>query len=257
MLIDSHCHLDLLRSRHHCNLDPVIAAAKAAGVQSIIVPSLGPDNWDEVMTLAQQYQQVSVALGIHPYRVSAYQPNWLQQQVRCIEQALRLCAIGEVGLDKASGPMALQLQVLETQLHLAQQYDLPIILHNRRCHGEWFALLRHYPGVRGVLHAFSGSEALAWDYINRGFKLGIGGVITYERAHKTRKTLERLPLDALLLETDAPDMPVQGQAGQINQPAKLAQVFAALVAIRAEPAQLLAQQLTANTRALLGQVRSP
>jgi TatD DNase family protein len=161
-------------------------------------------------------------------------------------------AIGECGLDAAiTTSLAIQLPVFEAQLCLATELGLPIIIHCRRSHNELTSLLKRNklpPG--GVIHAFSGSYEMAKQYWDMGFYLGIGGTITYERAHKTREAVKRMPLDALLLESDAPDMPLAGKQGQRNSPEHIPLIAQALAELRGESVQLIAEQTTRNAQTL-------
>jgi len=141
--------------------------------------------------------------------------------------------------------------MLEAQLRLAKRYDLPVILHSRRTHDKLAMLLKKHALPRtGVVHGFAGSLQQAERFVQAGYKIGVGGTITYPRASKTRDVMARLPLSALLLETDAPDMPLNGFQGQPNRPEQVARVFASLCELRQEPADVIANALIHNTKAL-------
>lgn len=144
-----------------------------------------------------------------------------------------------------------QLALLNAQLKLAKQYDLPVILHSRRSHDQLASALRKAALPRtGVVHGFAGSLVQAQAFIRLGYYIGVGGTITYERAQKTRNVMAALPLSALLLETDAPDMPLAGFQGQPNRPERAANVFAALCELRQEAPQDIATQLFLNSQSL-------
>ncbi len=164
-------------------------------------------------------------------------------------------AVGECGLDpKAHASAELQTESLLTQLKLAEDFCLPLILHGRRpVHDETLKLLRRVrPSRGGVIHGFSGSLQQARHYIELGFKLGVGGVITYPRANKTRTVFRELELEHLLLETDSPDMPLAGYQGQRNEPLRVVEVFAELCRIRGETQQTVGGQLEQNVQDLFG-----
>ena len=134
---------------------------------------------------------------------------------------------------------------------MAKQFQLPVILHHRKSHDIILRQLRQYQLPKGgVIHAFSGSYQQAMQYIQLGFKLGVGGTITYERAVKTRAVMAKVPLDALVLETDAPDMPICGRQGQRNSPEYLPEILAVLALLRHEPIEQITQVLWATTCAL-------
>lgn len=144
-----------------------------------------------------------------------------------------------------------QQSVLLAQLRLAKQHDLPVILHSRRTHDQLAAALRRMQlPRRGVVHGFAGSLSQAQAFIRLGYYIGVGGTITYERAQKTRGVMAQLPLEALLLETDAPDMPLAGYQGQPNRPERAAEVFHTLCELRPEPADGIAAHLQRNTQSL-------
>jgi TatD DNase family protein len=170
-------------------------------------------------------------------------------------------AIGEAGIDgviaQAENNLAQQIQIFEQQLNLAKSYQLPIIVHHRKSHQHIVAMLRQKNLTKGgIIHAFSGNYQQACQYIDLGFKLGIGGTITYPRAEKTIKAIKRLPLASLVLETDAPSMPLYGFQGQDNSPLQLIKVFQALVGIRSESAGELAHALESNINTVLASAKS-
>jgi TatD DNase family protein len=163
-------------------------------------------------------------------------------------------AIGEIGLDwhLPESTWAAQEVLFIAQLKLAQKEGLPVILHVRKCHDRVIKLLRQQKfSEAGIVHAYSGNETQAQAYADMGFKLGVGGTITYERARKTRHLVSRLPLSWLVLETDAPDMPMVHQIDRLNRPDALPKVLAVLASIRAEDRALLAQQTTSNCLSVL------
>ncbi|STS88190.1 hydrolase TatD family [Klebsiella variicola] len=162
-------------------------------------------------------------------------------------------AVGEIGLDlyRDDPQFDRQQALLEEQLRLAKRYDLPVILHSRRTHDKLAMLLKKHALPRtGVVHGFAGSLQQAERFVQLGYKIGVGGTITYPRASKTREVMARLPLSALLLETDAPDMPLNGFQGQPNRPEQVARVFDALCELRAEPAPTIEAAVMANTKSL-------
>ncbi len=162
-------------------------------------------------------------------------------------------AIGEIGLDlyRDDPQFDKQQRFLEAQLKLAKAYQLPVILHSRRTHDKLAQILRRYDlPRRGVVHGFAGSLQQAQAFIKLGYAIGIGGTITYERASKTRQTVAQLPLSSLLLETDAPDMPLQGFQGQPNRPERARQVWEVLCSLREESPEEIADALWHNSQQL-------
>lgn len=247
MLIDSHCHFDFPPFAD----DPAhyLALAAQAGVGRLVVPAVGERNWAQVRQLAGCFPQIYYGLGLHPFFSAEHTPGAMARLAAELgsemsQPGTRCVAVGECGLDFAIADVdrAQQMSLLEEQLVLANQHGLPVILHCRKAYPELLQLLkRHCPEAGGVYHGFSGSLQQAMQLIELGIKIGVGGTITYRRANKTRHTIASLPLTALLLETDAPDMPVAGYQGQPNRPDRLVQVLAELAAIRGESEQEIAQ----------------
>ena len=266
-MIDSHCHLNLPPLGK--NVTKTLHLAKQYGLQRIMVPGITPESWDVLRHYSkQQYSDIlpiDTAIGLHPYFLpndtneipslikrledavasavadaQCFQPNaqgCLPNAQGCFSSAQGcFSAIGETGLDgHISVDINIQKQVFHAHIGLAGTYDLPVILHHRKSHHLLFESLKatSFSG-RGVVHAFSGSIDIAERYIDRGFYLGIGGTVTYERAKKTRDTVAHLlrnHSNRVLLETDAPDMPMSGRQGEPNMPHYLKDVVAALADI--------------------------
>ena len=174
--------------------------------------------------------------------LNTYKPNAIETLEALLKANHDSCvAVGEIGLDATLDvDFNLQLEVFESQLALAQTYDLPVIIHHRKTHHHIIRLLKQYPlRRRGCIHAFSGSVQDAMNYVDLGFALGVGGTITYPRGDRTRTSLARVPIDYLLLETDGPTMPVCGYQGQRNQPDRLIHIRDALAEVKElEPEEL-------------------
>lgn len=246
-MIDSHCHLDFDTFKD--DIDSVLARARKAGVRRFLIPGTTPDGWQRQVTLSKRYKDIDVAYGLHPYFLHKDNQSGLQ----ALSEHLSHCdvmplAIGEIGLDATVDiPEKEQLSVLDTQLEMAKDAGLPVILHHRKTH---HLLLERLKAMKfengGVIHAFSGSQQVAEDYIDRGFMLGVGGTITYTRAQKTRETFKSVPLSSLLLETDSPDMPMSGRQGKRNEPAFIRQVLSSLSELRDEDEQRLIDVTSAN-----------
>jgi len=271
---DSHCHLDFTEFNH--SLPELLQQCLAQKIHRIIVPSVNPEHWQRVLTLAdKQVTNVNIvcALGIHPWFLILQNklhpknfdlPLYEQQLNKNIaKDRQKIIAIGECGIDvfKAkknttdeqafNNNIRLQQEFFDMQLNMAKQNNLPVIVHHCQSHQLILPLLKqHKLNKAGVIHAFSGSYQQAKDYSDLGFKLGVGSTITYPRAKKTINAIKRLPLSSLLLETDAPAMPPSGQQGMINSPLNLIKVFQSLVSIRKESDELIAAQIETNVNRL-------
>ncbi|WHP80752.1 TatD family hydrolase [Edwardsiella anguillarum] len=251
-LIDTHCHFDFAP---FCGDEAAsLRRARAAGICDIIVPSIDASRFAPVLALAHRYPMLHVALGLHPLYIEHHRDTDIAALDTLLAQAdPAVVALGEIGLDHYGDVRqpARQLSLLQDQLTLAQRYDLPVILHSRRSHDLLARTLRQRRLTRtGVVHGFAGSLAQAQAFVRLGYAIGVGGTITYARASKTRAAVAALPLEALLLETDAPDMPLSGYQGAPNRPEQLTRVFAALCALRSETPAQIAQALYDNTHRL-------
>lgn len=247
--IDTHCHLDF--SAFKQDLASELSAWHASGVRSYIVPGVARRNWSQVLALAAAHGEIYAALGLHPCFIGEHKKDDLVALQRIlIHERSNLVALGEIGLDARQTDAALQVYYFEAQLALAHEFDLPVIVHSVKAHSRVLRTLKSASIVRGVIHAFSGSLQEAEQFVALGFKIGVGTIICYERANKTRRTIAKLPLSALVLETDAPDMPLPGGAKGSGSPKDLSAIFGALCSLRPEPADVIANATLRNSRSL-------
>ncbi|GAA4427746.1 TatD family hydrolase [Acidovorax lacteus] len=267
--IDTHCHLDA--PEFDADAAQVRASARAAGVHHCVIPAVERANWPAVQALAHA-QGDSYALGIHPLytpRAAMEDLDRLQQALQVARNDPRLVAVGEIGLDGfVSGlDWARQEHFYAAQLRLARDAGLPVILHVRKSADGLLKHLRRMAVPGGIAHAFNGSLQQARAFVDMGFKLGFGGAVTFDRALQLRRLLEWLPADALVLETDAPDIPphwlyataaarTAGQPQGRNTPAELPRIGAVVAALRGESVDALARQTTANACAALPRLQA-
>ncbi|WP_456415853.1 TatD family hydrolase [Thiolapillus sp.] len=246
-IIDSHCHLDMPafdKDRRH-----VLKRARSVGVKGFIVPGTTRESWRKILDISASEADVYPAFGLHPYFCFAH--NTAQtEQLRALAETTRPVAIGEIGLDfyRKDLERKRQLHLLKLQLQIAQDLNLPVILHTRKAHDQMLKLLKQYPLKGGVCHAFNGSWQHARQYMDLGFCMGFGGMLTYERSSKLRALAAKIPLDYLLLETDAPDMPGAAHQYQRNSPEYLPEVLDTLAGIRPEDRSSIARATTANVK---------
>ena len=262
--VDTHCHLDA--AEFAADRDTVRAQAAAVGVAHCVIPAVERANWDAVRQLAYRHGD-SYALGIHPLYTARAADADLALLAQALEQHHRdprLVAIGEIGLDFFANGLdpARQELFYRAQLQLARRIDLPVILHVRRSADVLLKHLRR-AGVRGgIAHAFNGSEQQARAFIDLGFRLGFGGAMTFERALQIRRLAQILPADAIVLETDAPDIPphwlytpaeqrAAGQPQGRNAPAELPRIAEVVAGLRGMPVAELARSTSANACAAL------
>lgn len=250
MLIDTHCHLDA--AEFAADRDAVHAAALAAGVGCIVVPAVAVDNFFAVKYTVDRYAGCVAAYGIHPLYVMTAKDadlpvlcDWLRA-----EQPV---ALGEIGLDYYVAGLDPERQAFffVEQLKLAQAFDLPVLLHVRRAVDQVLKYLRRHPVRGGIAHAFNGSRQQADEFIKLGFKLGFGGAMTFSGSTRIRDLAASLPLEAIVLETDAPDIPPAWLARGRNAPAELPRIAAELAVLRGLDVAELAARTAANARAVL------
>ncbi len=269
MWIDSHCHLDA--PEFDADRDAVVQRAKAAGVSRLVLPAVAAAHFNTVRALAHQHG-CAYALGLHPL----YVHQALESDLEVLQQALRdqhddprLVAVGEIGLDHFVPGLdrALQAHFYTAQLKLARDAGLPVILHVRRSADSLLQALRRINVPGGIAHAFNGSLQQAQQFVDLGFKLGFGGTLTFERSLQIRALAKQLPASALVLETDAPDIPPQwlytpaqqraaGAASQRNEPAELPRIAQSLAALRGITLQETAAITSANVLAALPRMQA-
>ena len=264
--IDTHCHLDA--AEFSCDVAGVRARAAAAGVAHCVLPAVAASNFKAVHRLAHAFSD-SYALGIHPLCVPGAQDTDLQAldaELSLRRGDPRLVAVGEIGLDYfepalRQSPMRERQEFFyREQLKLARQHGLPVMLHVRRSADKLLKHLRELKpegGWRGIGHAFNGSAQQANEFIKLGLKLGFGGNVTFDSALQIRRLAGELPLDALVMETDSPDIPPHwlyrtaqqredGQGQGRNEPGELPRIAAALAQLRGMPPEALARATTVN-----------
>jgi len=248
-LIDSHCHLDDDRL-DDCR-DEVIAEAAALGVTRMILPATTANRWDKLKSLCAAHQGLYPAYGLHPMFVEQHRAIDLQELDEWLQREDAV-AVGECGLDfyRSRVDEKWQKQLFREQLQLADNHRLPVIVHARKALDEVISLLRRHGRHGGVIHSFAGSEQQARQLYDLGFRLGIAATVGFERARKLRAVVAAMPLDALLLESDAPDQPGAEHRGELNRPAYIVEHLQTIAELRRAQVPELAAALTRNTEAL-------
>ena len=224
-LTDTHCHLSL--DQFTTELDSILERARAAGVRRLVIPGIDLETSRRAVEIAEGLAGIYASVGIHPHNASSYSDS-IRDRLRELARSPAVVAIGEIGLDyyRDLSPRRKQVAALMDQLSLAHELELPVIIHNREAQEELFEVLLEWaPTVagtkKGVLHAFSGTRASAETAVSSGFFIGVAGPLTYPSAEELRQTIQDLPQDRVLLETDSPFLPPQPHRGQRNEPAYL------------------------------------
>ena len=257
IVIDSHCHL--AGEEFRADLAEVIERSRAAGLERALVILSAGDEAEarQAIEVELLWPAVRVSIGVHPHSASAYAPDaqgaaaTVRAQVRRTSSAR---AIGEIGLDYHYdfSPPAVQQLVFRTQIRLALELDLPVVVHTRDADEDTLAILRDEGGgrLRGVFHCFTGTPGLARSALDLGFYVSLAGIVTFPRATDLREAAKRVPLDRLLVETDSPFLAPVPWRGKRNEPAHVIHVVDALAALYRVDAAELARQTTANFHTL-------
>lgn len=250
--IDAHCHFDF--PCFDQRRKSVLEEARALGLSYLVIPGVRREDWGRVSRVASEHEGLYYCLGIHPWYVDEHS----QSDLNVLEQALQTrpdhcVALGECGLDRLHGNLENQTPWFEAQVDIAARSHLPLVVHSVRTHDEVAEVLKR-KGFAGrvLIHGFAGSYQQACKLIDLGCFIGVGGLVTQERAKKTRETLSRLPVDALILETDAPDMSPQGVEPGENSPVYLNRILAALAEVRGAEVEHLGRALLCNAQRFYG-----
>ncbi len=251
-LFDTHCHLDL--PLFDSDREEILQCCRRLGIAGIVVPAIERAGWGRLLEICARHRGVlHAALGLHPLFLERHEESHLTLLEERIS-AHRPVAIGEIGLDYHSGRQhgERQLALFEAQLEIAEQAGLPVILHVRKAHDDVLQCLRRRRLEGGVVHAFNGSLQQAERYLELGFRFGFGGAVTWPGAHRLHRLVRHLPLESLLLETDAPDMAPAAHRGERNRPDHLVEILAAVARLRGEDPALTAACTSAAARELFG-----
>ena len=250
-IFDSHAHYDA--EQFDTDRDAVLTALPTQGVCAVVQCATDPESIKKSLKMAETYPYIRVAVGIHPEFVSQATPDWLDA-VREAAKHPMVCAIGEIGLDyywEENAPREVQVDWCRRQIELAMELDLPVIFHDREAHEDTFHLMREYR-PRGVVHCFSGSAEMARQLTDLGLYIGLGGAATFKNARKPIEVAESLPLDRLLLETDAPYMAPVPLRGKRCDSSMIAHTAARLAEVRGMDVDALLDATRANANRLFG-----
>ena len=250
MAIDTHAHLEM--EAFDGDREAVLARAAEAGLTAIVTVGTTLPDCEKAVALTRLYKPVYAAVGIPPHEAKDIDAA-TYDVLRVLAQQEKVVAIGEIGLDffYDLSPREVQLRRFQEQLNLAEELDLPVIIHDREAHPEILEILRPRKGrLRGVLHCFSGDWTMACECLDLGFHLSVAGPVTYRKADQLRAVAREMPLERLLIETDAPYLAPQPYRGKRNEPAYVVETARTLAEIRGIPVDELERQTTANARRL-------
>jgi TatD DNase family protein len=254
-LVDTHCHLDA--AEFDADRDVLMAEKVGAGVTALVVPSVERANFGAVASVCRDYPGCAPAYGIHPLYVERARPEDLDV-LRATLLREPVVAVGEIGLDRHVEPRddVLQEFYFIEQLKIARDLGLPVLLHVRRAIDPVLKLLRQVRLPGGIAHAFNGSREQAEEFIKFGFKLGFGGAMTFDGSKRIRQLAATLPLESIVLETDAPDIPPTWKAGARNTPADLRPIAETLAQLRGLSLAEISAATTANAFSVMPRLRT-
>ncbi len=250
-IIDSHCHLDF--DDFNGDREAVIERALIKGIKQIVIPGVKRNSWRFIREICDNNSQLHACYGLHPYLAGEHTDDDIIQLRHWIDNNTCV-AVGECGLDyrRDLADKNLQLKFFNAQLDIAHAINKPIVIHSVGATEDIINSIKHYTGLRGMIHSYSGSYEQAKQLIDLGFYISFGGAITYDNARKLRATASDIPLGSILLETDAPDQPDADHYSQRNEPAYLVNVLKCLTELRDESIEEIAAQTTRNARELFG-----
>jgi TatD DNase family protein len=250
-LIDSHCHLD--DDRFDQIRDQVVARARAVHIGEIVIPATTANRWAKVKQVSETYERVYPAYGLHPMFIEQHQTAHLRELDEWLDRE-KPVAVGECGIDFYHSRIdeKWQRQLFTEQLQLANNHQLPVIVHVRKAMDEVIALLRRNRPSGGVVHSYSGSLQQAKQLIDLGFKLGIAATVGFERAKKLRSVVAEIPAHGLVLESDAPDQPGVEHRGDLNEPAFIVEHLKTIAELRQVSKAELVETLRQNSNQLFG-----
>jgi len=250
-LIDSHIHLD--DDRLQGTKKAVLAAARQANVAGMVVPATTFARWPMVKAICQEVEEAHACYGLHPCFCLDHQEDHIAALATWIGREHPV-AVGECGLDYfiSNANKSVQQNIFAAQLALAREFDLPIVIHARKAVEDVIRMVRSSGHYRGVVHSFNGSLQQAHRLFDLGYKISLGGAVTYPRATRLQSLAGKVPLDSLLLETDAPDQVDANHPGEVNQPAYLVDIWQMISQLRSESSEEVARLTTQNAIELFG-----
>ncbi len=250
MLLDSHCHLDL--DIFEPDRGEVIERARAAGVEQMIVIGFNPGCWESGAQLCREFTGLHLAVGLHPTEAETYNDT-LETRLRETAISERAVAIGETGIDYHWKPDTanMQKEAFARQIALSKDLDLPFIVHQREAERDTLDVLKAAsPPHRGVMHCFTGDDTFLRECLDLGLHIGVGGAVTFRKLKALHAAIQAVPLDRIILETDAPFMTPSPHRGQRNEPAYLLFIAERVAELRDVSASDIAEATTSNAREL-------
>ena len=246
-MIDTHSHINFEDYKE--NFEDFLNDIKSNEIEKVIIPGVEPSSFNEILSLCNEYEMLYGAIGIHPSEFQTYNQEVEEIIYRLIKNS-KIVAIGEIGLDYHYGfdLKEEQKNILRKQLTIAEETKLPVIIHDREAHEDIFKILQEYKLSNVIFHCFSGNSAFAERCIEKGYYIGIGGVVTFKNAKELKESTKIIPLDRILLETDAPYLSPAPYRGKINTPAYLKYIAQEIANIKEINIEEVKEQTTINAK---------
>ncbi len=249
MIIDSHCHIDF--DVFNNDRQQVLQRANCVNIKKIIVPGVMKNTWHKIKSCCENHSELYPCYGLHPYYINHHKSQHLDDLENYIENNNPV-AVGECGLDFYLKDLDIETQnfYFEQQLDIAQNFNLPVVIHARKSTEAVIKAIKKHTGLRGMIHSYSGSYEQAIQLIKLGFYLGFGGPITYKKSTRLHKLVTQLPLESILVETDAPDQPGESASGKRNEPAFIIETINAIANLHSTNSENISDITTNNAREL-------
>ena len=246
MIIDSHCHIDF--SEFDNDRTQVLQRASASGIEKIIVPGVMKNTWQRISTYCEEFSMLFPCYGLHPYFIKEHQKSHIRDLQNWLNSSNSI-AVGECGLDFFLKHLDRDLQIFyfEQQLDIAIEFKLPVVIHARKSTEAVINSIKKRHSLRGMIHSFSGSYEQAMQLIDMGFYLSFGGPITYEKSTRLRSLVQKLPLNSILVETDAPDQPVATTSDRRNEPSFIIDVIQSIADLKNVSTDIISETTSKNT----------
>ena len=246
-MIDTHSHINF--DDYKENFDNVLFNIKENGVNKVIIPGVEPSAFDEIVSICEKYSMLYGAIGVHPSEFQTYNSE-TEKQIYKIAKHNKIVAIGEIGLDYHYGSDTKEEQknILRKQLKIAEDIQLPVLIHDREAHEDTFKILQDFKLKDVIFHCFSGNVEFAKQCIDKGYYIAIGGVVTFKNATDLKETTKTIPLNKLLLETDAPYLAPVPYRGKLNTPAYLKYIAQEIANIKNIDIEEVKKQTTLNAQ---------
>jgi TatD DNase family protein len=250
-MIDTHSHINF--DEYKENFDNFLSDIKNSGVSNVIIPGVDPSTFDEIISYCEKYNMLYGAIGVHPSEYKTYTDSAEKQIIKHLKHP-KIVAMGEIGLDYHWEPETKEEQkfLLNKQLKIAQEMQVPVIIHDREAHEDCIEILQHYKLKDVIFHCFSGDKNFAKKCIDNGYYIAIGGVVTFKNAFDLKEAAKYVPSDKLLLETDAPYLAPVPFRGKLNSPVYLKYIAQEIANLRNTDVNEIMEQTTINSKKVFG-----